>query len=100
MSRVAAGMTALGAFSGMSEPAKAQLVWKASDWKMAEFAKLVHDPARIKQVCDIVQIGDGKFLSDVKNSLNGLHFGYGVPTEQIKVEAALHGPTNMMNYDD
>ena len=100
VSSVAAGLTALGLFSGMSEPAEAQLVWDTSDWKMAQFEKLVHNPARIKQVWDIVQIGDGKFLSNIKNALNGLHFGYGVPTEQIKIAAALHGPANMLNYDD
>jgi hypothetical protein len=100
VSSAAAGMTALGFFRGMSEPAEAQLVWNASDWKMAEFEKIVHNPARIKQVWDIVQIGDGKFLSNIKNALNGLHFGYGVPTEQIKMAAALHGPANMLNYDD
>jgi hypothetical protein len=100
VSSAAAGMTALGVFSGRSKPAEAKLVWTASDWKMAEFEKLVHNPARIKQVWDIVQIGDGKFLSNIKNALNGLHFGYGVPTEQIKLAAALHGPANMLNYDD
>jgi hypothetical protein len=100
VSSATAGMTALGFFSGMSEPAEAQLVWNASDWKMAEFEKIVHNTARIKQVWDIVQIGDGKFLSNIKNALNGLHFGYGVPTEQIKIAAALHGPANMLNYDD
>ena len=72
VSIAAAGMTALGLFSAMPEPAEAQLVWTASDWKMAEFEKLVHNPAHIKQVWDIVQIGDGKFLSNIKNALNGL----------------------------
>ncbi len=100
VSSVAAGLTALGLFSGVSEPAEAQLVWDTSDWKVAQFEKLVHNPARIKQVWDIVQIGDGRFLSNIKNALNGLHFGYGVPTEQIKIAAALHGPANMLNYDD
>jgi hypothetical protein len=100
VSGVAAGVTALGTLSGISNEANAQLVWKASDWKLAEFGKLVKDPARIKQVYDVVQINDGKFLNNVKNSLNGLRFGFGVPEQQIKVAAALHGPTNMMNYDD
>ena len=100
VSGVAAGVTALGALSGISHEADAQLVWQASDWKLAEFQKLVKDPARIKQVYDIVQIGDGKFLNNVKNSLNGLRFGFGVPEQQIKVAAALHGPANMLNYDD
>ena len=100
VSGVAAGVTALGALSGVSHEAEAQLVWKTSDWKLAEFQKLVKDPARIKQVYDIVQIADGKFLNNVKNSLNGLRFGFGVPEQQIKVAAALHGPANMLNYDD
>ena len=100
VSSAVAGLTALGLFSGMSEPAEAQLVWGTSEWNMAQFEKLVHNSARIKQVWDIVQIGDGKFLSNIKNALNGLHFGYGVPTEQIKIAAALHGPANMLNYDD
>ena len=71
VSSVAASVTALGALSGISNEADAQLVWKASDWKLAEFEKLVKDPARIKQVYDVVQINDGKFLNNVKNSLNG-----------------------------
>jgi intracellular sulfur oxidation DsrE/DsrF family protein len=100
VSCAAAGVTALGMFSGLSHEADAQLVWKTEDWKLAEFQKLVKDPARIKQVYDVTQIADGKFLNNVKNSLNGLRFGFGVPEQQIKVAAALHGPTNMMNYDD
>jgi intracellular sulfur oxidation DsrE/DsrF family protein len=36
----------------------------------------------------------------MKNSLNGLHFGFGVPADQIQVIGALHGPANMLNYDD
>lgn len=100
VSRFASGLTALGLLSGMPRAAEAQLVWRASDWKLAEFQKLVHHPARVKQVWDIVNIGGGKFLSNIKNALNGLHFGFGVPTEQIIMAAALHGPANMMNYDD
>ena len=100
VSTAAAGIAMLGLFTGASDPAEAQLVWKTSDWRLAEFDKLVHHPARIKQVWDVVNIGEGKFLSNIKNALNGLHYGYGVPTEQIKIAAALHGPTNMLNYDD
>jgi hypothetical protein len=51
-------------------------------------------------VYDIVPIADGRFLNNIKNSLNGLHFGFGIPDEEIKVVAALHGPANMLNYDD
>jgi len=92
---------AVGTASAMlAEATPAQLVWKKEDWKLAEFEKLVNNPAKIKQVYDVVQIGGGKFLNNVKNSLNGLQFGFGVPKEQIKIAVAMHGPANMLNYDD
>jgi intracellular sulfur oxidation DsrE/DsrF family protein len=100
VSTAAAGIAALGAFGSLPKEADAQLVWQANDWKIAEFEKLVKDPARIKQVYDVVQIDEGRFLSNVKNSLNGLRFSFNVPEHQIKIAAALHGPTNLMNYDD
>jgi intracellular sulfur oxidation DsrE/DsrF family protein len=100
VSTATAGLAALGAFGSLAEEANAQLVWKANDWKLADFEKLLKDSARIKQVYDVTQIGEGKFLNNVKNSLNGLRFGFNVPEHQIKIAAALHGPTNMLNYDD
>jgi intracellular sulfur oxidation DsrE/DsrF family protein len=90
----------LGLFSGAPDATEAQLVWKASEWKLAQFEKLVQAPARIKQLYDIVQIGDGKFLNNIKNSFNGLRFGFAIPERHIKIVAALHGPANMLNYDD
>ncbi len=96
----AAGVTALGLFGNASHAAETQLVWKASEWKLAEFHKLIRDPAKVKQVYDVIPISEGKFLNNMKNSLNGLRFGFGIPKEQIKVVGALHGPANMLNYDD
>jgi intracellular sulfur oxidation DsrE/DsrF family protein len=100
ISRAALGLSTLGLFNGAPRTTEAQLVWKVSEWKLAEFQKLVENPARIKQLYDIVQIGDGNFLSNVKNSFNGLRFGFGMPERQIKIAAALHGPANLLNYDD
>jgi hypothetical protein len=100
ISRAALSLTTLGLFTSAPHATEAQLVWQASDWKLADFQKLVNDPARIKQVFDIVQIGDGKFLNNIKNSFNGLRFGFGIPERQIKIAAALHGPANLLNYDD
>jgi hypothetical protein len=100
LSRAALGFTTIGVFSAAPLIGEGQLVWKASEWKLAEFRKLVNDPARIKQVYDVVQIGDGKFLNNIKNSFNGLQFGFGVEEGQVKIAAALHGLANMLNYDD
>lgn len=94
------GAAALGMAVGGGSAAEGQLVWKTSDWKTAGFEALVHHTARVKQVYDVSAIGGGKFLNNIKNSLNGLEFGFGVPRNQIKVAAALHGAANMLNYDD
>lgn len=96
----AAGVGATGFFAAGSPAAEAQLVWTASEWNMTDFHKLVTNPARVKQVYDVTQIAEGKFLNNIKNSLNGLRFGFGVAEANIKVVAALHGPANMVNYDD
>lgn len=96
----AASLGALGLIGGAADSVHAQLVWKGRDWKLAAFNKLVAHPARVKQVYDVAQIGEGKFLNNIKNSLNGLQFGFNVPKDEIKIVAALHGPANMMNFDD
>ncbi|MHB1937172.1 MAG: hypothetical protein ACYCOR_11375 [Acidobacteriaceae bacterium] len=100
VTRAATGIAALGSFRAIAPDAQGQLVATTSDWKLTDFNKIVKNPARIKQVYDVIPIGDGKFLNNIKNSLNGLHFGFGIPVAQIKIVAALHGPTNMLNYDD
>ena len=63
----AAGTTMPGLLAGATG-VEAQLVWRASEWKL-EFHKLVRDPGKIKQVYDVVPIGDGTFLNGMKNSL-------------------------------
>src|ERR1700756_3510075 len=85
LGQATASLAALGA---MASDANAQLVEKASDWKIAEFDRLLRNPARVKQVFDENQIGSGKFLNNIKNSLNGLHFGFNIPADQTKIVAA------------
>ncbi len=94
------GAAALGVAAGGAGAAESQLVWKTTDWNPAAFQALVRYTARAKQVYDIVKINDGMFLNNVKNSLNGLEFGFGVPAAEIKIAVAMHGPANMLNYDD
>jgi intracellular sulfur oxidation DsrE/DsrF family protein len=100
ISRMMSGIATLGLSAGTPRAAEAQLVWKASEWKLAEFQKLVNEPARVKQVFDVVQIDAGKSLNNVKNALNGLRFGFAIPENEIKIVAGLHGAANMLNYDD
>jgi len=90
----------LATFGAMTKPASAQLVYRSADWNIAEFERLVKYPARVKQVFDEIQIGGGRFLNNIKNSLNGLQFGFNIPANQIKIVSAMHGPANMLNFDD
>ena len=98
-SSAATGVAALAAM-GTVNSEEGQLVYTKSDWKVSEFNQLAKNVAQVKQVYDVTQIAEGGFLNNIKNSLNGLHFGFGIPKEQIKIVAALHGPATMLNYDD
>ena len=99
VSSAVTGVAALAAV-GTGNSAEGQLVYTKSEWKVGEFDQLAKNPAQVKQVYDVTRIAEGGFLNNIKNSLNGLHFGFGIPLEQIKIVAALHGPANMLNYDD
>lgn len=99
-SKAAACFAALSAFSVVNQPAEAQIVWTTSEWKLRSFEELLGEKARVKQLFDITKVEDGAALAKVRNSLNGLHYGFGVPVEQIKVVGGLHGPANLLNYDD
>jgi intracellular sulfur oxidation DsrE/DsrF family protein len=99
VSTAATGVAALAAM-GTANSAEGQLVYRKADWKVSEFNQLAKNQARVKQVYEVTQIAEGRFLNNIKNSLNGLHFGFGIPNEHIKIVAALHGPANMLNYDD
>lgn len=100
VSQAAAGLAALSMAGEAARSAEAQLVWKSAEWKLADFHKLLNDPASVKQLVNVTAIGDGKFLNGIKNSLNGLCYGFDIPKGNIKIVAALHGPANMVNYDD
>jgi len=96
-------MASAGALcAAASDPSigSAQLVYRRNDWKAEEFQELLHKPGRIRQVFEVIVINDGKFLNNIKNSLNGLEFGFSIPPKQVQIVAALHGPPNMINFDD
>ncbi|HEX4020498.1 MAG TPA: hypothetical protein VHX63_05085 [Acidobacteriaceae bacterium] len=97
--QAAMGLAALTAL-GTTADADAELVYRPSDWKMATFDRILKHPARVKQVYDVIRINEGNFLDHIKNSLNGLQFGFAIPAEQIKIVSATHGPSNLLNYDD
>jgi len=97
---VGTGAAAIGALGVAAKNTDAQLVYQHNDWKFAEFDALIKQRARVKQIFDVRAIADGGFLNAIKNSLNGLHFGFEIPADQIKIVVAAHGPANMLNFDD
>lgn len=94
------GIAALGTFGISSRNGEAQLIYQRSDWDFREFEGLVRFSAKVKQVYDVRAVGEGKFLNNVKNSLNGFHYGFGLANDQIKIAVALHGPANALAFDD
>jgi intracellular sulfur oxidation DsrE/DsrF family protein len=97
---LATGAAALGTLATSSPAATAQLITQQADWKMTEFAALLKNTARVKQLFDVHAVGDGKFLGSMKNTLNGFHFGFGFAESSIKLAAGLHGPANLLNFSD
>jgi len=79
---------------------RAQLVYTKSEWKLSEFYELAKDPARIKQVYDIIPIANGGLRNNNQELAEWAALRIRHTAEQIKIVAALHGPANMLNYDD
>jgi hypothetical protein len=97
---IGSGLAAATTVGIAAKSVEAQLVYRKADWNTAEFDKLLKRRGTVKQVYDIRPIGEGKFLNNIKNSLNGFNFGFNIPAEEVKIVAALHGPSNMLNFDD
>jgi hypothetical protein len=93
-------LSAAGAVSAFSSAASGQLVQTAREWNSGDFRRVVTRPGYCRQVYDITSIGGGVFLNNIKNSLNGFQFGFGIRPEEINVIAALHGAANLLNFDD
>ena len=98
-----ASSTALALSSGVataqSVPGGHELVERKANFPAAAFDALVGRPAQIRQVYETVSFKPG-VLSSVKNSFNGLHFGFGYPAASIAVALAGHGSSAVYAYSD
>jgi intracellular sulfur oxidation DsrE/DsrF family protein len=93
-------VAALGALGVAAGSGEAQLVYQKTDWNVGEFEKLVRSPVKVKQVYDVRAVGEGKFLNNVKNSLNGFVYGFGIAERDVEIAVALHGPANALAFSD
>ena len=80
-------------------PASLHLVARKADFDWATFERLVATPSDIRLVWEAFVFRPVVF-NNLKNALNGLEFGYGFPTDRVKLVFAPHGPSNAYNYDD
>ncbi len=85
--------------SAATVPGGTHLVERASDFDATAFASIVGRSARIRQVVESVAF-NAAVLNNVKNTFNGLQFGFGYPGGAIAVALANHGPSSAYGYDD
>jgi intracellular sulfur oxidation DsrE/DsrF family protein len=75
-------------------------LYKPSDWQMSSFDRLLKQHYDAKQVYDITEIDDGNAFDHIVNSFNGLHYGFGIPNDHLKIVAALRSKATVFNYSD
>jgi intracellular sulfur oxidation DsrE/DsrF family protein len=96
VSAAAAGMASLAGPSVV----QAERIYHTRDWQMPQFSALLKAKYEIKQMFDITAIDEGSAFDHMTNSLNGLHFGFGLPYEKIKIVAAIRSKATVMNFND
>jgi intracellular sulfur oxidation DsrE/DsrF family protein len=65
----------------------------------AAFAAKVGRAATIRQVYENIAYRPG-VLDNIKNSLNGLQFGFGIDPSRIAIATANHGPSSAYTFSD
>ncbi len=92
----AAGSPGLAA---QSVPGGSHFVERKADFDSAAFDAAVGKPADVRQLWNVIAFHPNVF-SNLKNSLNGLEFGFGYPASRITMVFAPHGPSTAYNYSD
>jgi hypothetical protein len=92
----AAGLAALGT---IAPAAHAQEIETASEWPTSDFNKLLHHPAEVKQMFDIIG-ANGSGFEHIQNSFNSLHFGFGILADQIQIVAVTRAMATLLIFDD
>jgi intracellular sulfur oxidation DsrE/DsrF family protein len=80
-----------------AEADAAALVEKAGEFDVGGFNRLVSRSAEVRQVWDAGKLYP-QILGAVKNSLNGLQFGFGIPAARLATAFVTHGESNLLLY--
>jgi len=90
---------ATAAADATAVPGGTDLVERRADFDEEAFARIVGRPARIRQLIESVAFNP-TMLNNVKNTLNGLEFGFGYPERDVAVVMANHGPATAYGLTD
>ena len=88
-----------GAASGATIPGGTHRVERRADFDEAGFAAIVGRAAGIRQVYEATTFIPA-VLGGIKNSFNGLQFGFGYAADDIAIALAGHGPSAAYGYAD
>lgn len=90
---------ATGVSGAPSVPGGTHRVERSADFDAQGFDAVVGRPAAIRQLYEAVTFTPA-VLGSIKNSFNGLQFGYGYPAGQIAIALAGHGASAVYAYTD
>ncbi len=88
-----------GIAAAQTVPGGTQLVERKADFDERSFAGVVGREAEIRQLYEAVAFRPTVW-NNVKNSFNGLQFGFGYPADKIAIAFAAHGPSASYGYTD
>jgi intracellular sulfur oxidation DsrE/DsrF family protein len=80
-------------------PGGTHRVERRADFDQQAFAAAVGRPAQIRQLYEATAF-EPAVLGSIKNSFNGLQFGFGYPAPAISIVLAGHGPSAAYGYSD
>ncbi len=92
-------LAASGAAPAQSVPGGTHLVERRTDFDAAAFERAVARPVQIRQLYETVAFRP-TLLNNIKNSFNGLQFGFGYARGGIAIALAAHGPSAVYGYAD
>ena len=97
----ASGALAAGATRAQAQtvPGGTHLVERFADFDEDALQTAVNKPADVRQLWEAVSFHPA-VLGNIKNSLNGLRFGFGYMPERIAMVFTPHGPSGALTYSD
>jgi len=95
----AVAVAASSADAATAVPGGSNFVDRRANFDAASFVRAVNKPADIRQVWEAVAFHPPLF-TNMKNGLNGLHFGFGYPADRVTMVFAPHGPSSAFTYTD